>query len=97
MTTLADFTRPRETVATRAYVADTARALDIDDDELAEQIADHIAAEIERVGGSDARLVFVADDGSGPYCSWCWAIGGLCPHIVGGQSEHVGGDEKSEQ
>lgn len=93
MSTLGDFTRPRDAVATREYVAETARALDLDDDTLAEKIADHFVREIERVGGSDARLVFPADDGSGPYCSWCWAMGGLCPHIMGGQSEHVSNKE----
>lgn len=54
------------------------------------EVADYIVAEFERIGGSDARLVFTADEhGAGPFCSWCWAIGGLCRHIAGGKSDHV--------
>lgn len=56
--------------------------------EDAAEVADYLAAEVERVGGSDARLVFLVD-GTGPFCSWCWALGGLCRHIAGGLSEHV--------
>lgn len=52
--------------------------------------------QVERIGGSDARLVFIADsDGTGPYCSWCWSPGGLCAHIAGGLSEHVQVDAAS--
>lgn len=94
MTTVGESIRPRPIFATRAYIAETARALDIADDTLAERIADHVLSETERMGGSDARLVFIADDGSGPHCSWCWAPSGLCPHIMGGQSEHVAGEKE---
>ncbi|TLW89216.1 hypothetical protein FFT09_22550 [Saccharomonospora piscinae] len=80
-------TWPQEHKATRDYAQQVARDLDLDRD-LSDRVADYIANEIERVGGSDARLVITVDDGAGPYCSWCWGLGGMCPHIAGGSSEH---------
>lgn len=73
-------------IAGREYVHEVGRALDVDR-ELAEKIADFVVAEVERIGGADARLVMVVDEsedaGTGPWCSWCWFIGGLCAHIAG--------------
>jgi hypothetical protein len=84
--TLGDLTRKRKQIATWDYVHEVERALDLHGD-LAERVADFVANEIERVGGSDARLVMIVDEsnyaGTGPWCSWCWSIGGLCPHLVG--------------
>lgn len=81
--------RRPSTLASREYVHQVERDLRhlISPDD-APELADYIASELERVGGSDARLVFTVD-GVGPVCSWCWAPGGLCRHIVGGASEHV--------
>jgi hypothetical protein len=79
---------PRPLIASREYVRDVQTALGLERAE-AEKVADFVGAEIERVGGSDARLVFTVDDGTGPYCSWCWALAGLCKHIAGGLSEHI--------
>jgi hypothetical protein len=88
--TLGDLTRRYEQVATRDYVHEVENALGMER-EMAEKVADFVANEIERVGGSDARLVMIVDDdefaGMGPYCSWCWSIGGLCRHIVGRKPE----------
>ena len=86
--TFGEMTQPRQYEATRDYIHQVANELDLDSD-TAEKVADYIVNEIERTGGSDARLVFVAEDGSGPYCSWCWGMAGICPHIAGGASEHV--------
>jgi hypothetical protein len=88
--TIGDFVRPRQQVATREYINQVRKDLNLDR-ETGEKIADYIGAEIERVGGSDARLVMIVDedDVGGPFCSWCWAVAGLCPHIAGGASEHV--------
>jgi hypothetical protein len=85
--TLGQLTRRRDQVATHEYVRRVAADLDLCRDE-AERVADYIAREIERVGGSDARLVLIVDGLGNPHCSWCWALMGLCPHIAGGQSEH---------
>ncbi|MFD8496288.1 hypothetical protein [Amycolatopsis sp. NPDC059657] len=77
-----------EKVASREFVHQVGKDLEVGG-ARAEQIADYVVNELERVGGSDARLVFLVEDGSGPYCSWCWALAGMCPHIAGGVSEHV--------
>lgn len=55
--------------------------LDLDDDDLAGLIADYVLAEVEKHGGESAVLHFDMD-GSGPWCSWCGALGGLCPHLA---------------
>lgn len=81
MSTLGDFLRKPHVIATRDFVRDVKAALDVDDD-LAERIADFCAAEIEKQGGESAQLYFT-EDGSGPYCSWCGRVGGLCSHIAG--------------
>lgn len=89
--TFADLIRSRRQSATREYTHQVAQDLDLDR-EAAERVADYIAREIERVGGSDARLVVIVDDDAelgNPYCSWCWALAGMCPHIIGGASEHT--------
>lgn len=89
--TLRDFLKVPDMMATQEYIHQVAQDLGLDRDD-AVRTADYIAGEIERVGGSDARLVFIVDDedgGGGPYCSWCWRMAGLCAHIAGGKSEHT--------
>ena len=85
--TLGDLTRKREQIATRDYVHEVARALELLDRDQAETLADFIANELERIGGGNARLVMIVDEsedaGTGPWCSWCWSIGGLCAHLAG--------------
>ncbi|MBB3053554.1 hypothetical protein FHS23_004608 [Prauserella isguenensis] len=76
--------------ANRDYIAATRHELDLDDDELATRIADYVVGELERLGSSNARLVMPVDeqgDIPGPCCSWCWSLGGLCPHIMGNGTE----------
>lgn len=79
--TLGDLTRRRERVATWSYVREIQDQFDLSR-ELAERIADFVVAEIEEAGGESAQLFFT-EEGMGPYCSWCGALAGLCPHIAG--------------
>lgn len=84
--TLGDLRRKPSTTASREYVAEVAALLDLDG-ETAERVADYVLAEIEREGTCRAELMFPAageNAGTGPYCSWCGALGGLCFHIAGG-------------
>ena len=84
--TVGDLTRKPSTTASREYVTEVARLLDLDDD-TAERVADYVLSEIEREGTRRAELMFPAvgeHAGMGPYCSWCGAIGGACYHIMGG-------------
>jgi hypothetical protein len=80
--TLGDLRRKPSTTASREYVAEVAALLGLDS-ETAERVADYVLAEIEREGTFRATLTF-DDEGNGPFCSWCRAIGGLCYHIAGG-------------
>jgi hypothetical protein len=80
--TLGDLRRKPSITASREYVAEVAAVLDLDHD-TAERVADYVLAEIEREGTFRATLTF-DDEGNGPFCSWCRAIGGLCYHLAGG-------------
>ncbi len=83
--TLGDLRRKPSTTANREYVAEVATLLDLDS-ETAARVADYVLAEIEREGTFRAILTF-DDEGNGPFCSWCRAIGGLCYHIAGGGAD----------
>jgi hypothetical protein len=80
--TLGDLKRKPSITASREYVAEVAALLDLDS-ETAERVADYVLAEVEREGTFRASLTF-DDEGCGPFCSWCGALGGLCYHIAGG-------------
>jgi hypothetical protein len=82
--TMGDLRRKPSITATREYVAEVAALLNLDPD-TAERVADYVLAEVEREGTFRAKLTF-DDEGNGPFCSWCRAIGGLCYHIAGGGS-----------
>lgn len=78
---LRDMIKPQRQVATREYVAEVGRALELDDDQAA-RVADYVIDQIEKIGSEGAILCFTTE-GVGPCCSWCGALGGLCPHIAG--------------
>lgn len=42
-----------------------------------ERLTDCVQALIWELGMADARPVFTTD-GTGPWCSWCWSIAGIC-------------------
>jgi len=45
-----------------------------------------VLEEVNRFGAASARPVFEAGgDGTGPYCSWCWMVAGLCTHLGPGR------------
>ena len=73
-------------VANRDYVYEVGRELNVDS-ETAQRVADYVLAQVEEHGAENARLVMIVDEsedaGTGPWCSWCWMVGGLCPHIAG--------------
>lgn len=73
-------------VAKRDYVHEVGRDLNLDT-EAAQRVADYVLAQVEAQGAENARLVMIVDEsedaGTGPWCSWCWMVGGLCSHIVG--------------
>lgn len=78
--------RRPSTSANRDYIREVADLLALDT-AAAERVADYVLAQIELYGSADARLVMIVDDsehaGTGPFCSWCWTIGGLCTHVAG--------------
>ncbi|WP_116201301.1 hypothetical protein [Amycolatopsis circi] len=72
----------KDLIAKRDYVHEVEQKLGVSR-EFSERIADFVVAEIERIGAENASLVFeVNGDGTGPYCSWCWTLGGLCTHLA---------------
>lgn len=79
----------REIIATKEYVNYVSRTLQIDDLDFAARIADFTVREIEHYGAKSAALYF-DDEGSGPWCSWCGSLAGLCKHIMrNGEDEKV--------
>lgn len=80
--TFGDWLRPPNIVPTRDFIHQIMRDLDIEDREVAARVAQYVVDQIEEKGGASAQLYF-DEEGSGPFCSWCDRIGGLCAHIAG--------------
>lgn len=86
MTTLGDLRRKPCTTASRDYVREVQNALSLDAD-TAGRVADYVLREIQEEAAQRALpvMLLVPDgDATGPVCSWCHALGGLCWHVSHG-------------
>ena len=71
---------------TPEFVREVERAMD--DSATPRELAQWVADRIEEHGSQHARPVF-SIEGSGPFCSYCGAIGAICGHpdrAIGGAS-----------